>query len=49
MSGGIRLPPESLKLWHARGRGYLFFYLSYDHVAWHTCRLCCPVCNDLPL
>ena len=42
-------PPERPKIWHARRRGYIIFYFCYDHVTWYTYKLCCPVCNDLPL
>ena len=46
---GYAPPPERLKIWHVRGRGYLIFYWNDDHVTWYTYRLCCPDCNNLPL
>ena len=42
-------PPDRPKIWHARHRGYLIFYLSYNHVTCYTYRFCCPFCKDLPL
>ena len=49
MLEGDAPPPGRPKIWHARRRGYLIFYFSYDLAIWYNYRLCCPVCNDLPL
>ena len=46
---GMRLSPERSKYGMRSAEDISFLNCCYDHITWYIYKLCCPVCNDLPL